>query len=231
MREFLEYLWGWDATVTETIDDAMWQETYEVYVKDKHELELKRFFDEKSPFAYQDMTARMIETVRKNYWQADADTLATLVTEYVESVERHGVGCSDNTCGNPRLLEYVLEQAAVARVPAPALEAVKAALEQAMGAPIAELAAAAREFAQANDAQLAARQVPGAEAVAPTESVDAAELRGFKLENVERPEQEQRSREAAPPPTSATSREWETLALAALVLGVLLLWRSRRRMS
>ncbi|HEY8429169.1 MAG TPA: cobaltochelatase subunit CobN, partial [Sandaracinaceae bacterium] len=122
MRAFVEYLWGWDATVTETIDDAMWQETFEVYVRDKHGLDLARFFDEESPFAYQDMTARMIETVRKGYWQADAATLATLVQEYIDSVNEHGVGCSDHTCGNPRLLEYVIEQAVAAGVPAPAIE-------------------------------------------------------------------------------------------------------------
>ncbi len=64
MREFVEYLWGWDATVSETVDDAMWQETFEVYVRDKHGLDLPQFFDEKSPFAYQDITARMLETAR-----------------------------------------------------------------------------------------------------------------------------------------------------------------------
>src|SRR5690606_2896926 len=38
MREFVEYLWGWDATTTEVVDDALWQETYETYVLDSQEL-------------------------------------------------------------------------------------------------------------------------------------------------------------------------------------------------
>jgi cobaltochelatase CobN len=96
MRAFVEYLWGWDATITETVDDGMWQEAFAVYVEDKHELGMAEFFAAESPFAYQDMTARMIETVRKGYWRADATTLATLLEEYVDSVDAHGVGCSEH---------------------------------------------------------------------------------------------------------------------------------------
>ena len=77
MRAFVEYLWGWDATAPEVIDDAKWQETFDVYVEDKHKLGMDDFFEKKSPFAYQDMTARMVETVRKGYWKADAATHKT----------------------------------------------------------------------------------------------------------------------------------------------------------
>ena len=130
MRAFVEYLWGWDATVTDVVDDAMWQESFAVYVEDKHELGMKAFFEAKSPFAYQDMTGRMMETIRKGYWAADRETLDRLLTEYVESVNTHGVGCAEHTCGNPRLLEYVLDQARIAEIPAVDLEA----FEQALGA-------------------------------------------------------------------------------------------------
>src|SRR5690606_16307332 len=166
-----------------TIDDAMWQETFEVYVRDKHGLDMKQFFDENSPFAFQDIAARMLETTRKGYWQADAETRATLVREYLESVAKHGIDCSDNTCGNPRLMEYVVEQAREANVPAPNVGAFVAALEQAMGRPLEGLAEAARELAAANDASVRNRAVPGPPEPAP-ESIDAAELRGYLLRNV-----------------------------------------------
>ena len=110
MKAFVEYLWGWDATAPEVIDDQKWQETFDVYVQDKHKLGMAQFFEKKSPFAYQDMTARMIETVRKGYWKADEATHKKLLEEYVESVNRHGVGCAENTCGNPRLQKYVLDE-------------------------------------------------------------------------------------------------------------------------
>src|SRR4029077_20199222 len=81
MREFVEYLWGWDATVSELVDDNMWKETFDVYVQDKHKLRMKDFFEKNSPFAYQDITARMEETIRKGYWNADQATEKKLLEE------------------------------------------------------------------------------------------------------------------------------------------------------
>jgi cobaltochelatase CobN len=71
MRSFVEYLWGWDATATETVNDLMWKEAFDVYVQDKHDMGMAEFFEKSSPFAYQDITARMLETVRKGYWKAE----------------------------------------------------------------------------------------------------------------------------------------------------------------
>jgi cobaltochelatase CobN len=48
-----------------------WQEVFEVYVKDKYEMDLTKFFDAHNPWAYQSLTARMLEAVRKGYWQPD----------------------------------------------------------------------------------------------------------------------------------------------------------------
>jgi hypothetical protein len=96
-----------------------------------------------------------------------------------------------------------------------------------MGAPAAELAAAAREFAATNDARLANRPVPGPEAVGTTESIEQAELRGYRLENVTAPQEPTTS--AAEPAPEPLRRNWAALGLAAAVLAVLMLWRWRRR--
>jgi cobaltochelatase CobN len=227
MRAFTNYLWGWDATVSETVDDAMWQETFAVYVQDKHGLGMKEFFDTNSPFSYQDITARMIETVRKEYWDADAATLHELVTEYVNSVNTHGVGCSENTCANPRLLEYVIEQAIAAEIPLPDLEAFQAAIEEAIGAPIVELAAAAVEFARSNEARLEARQVPGPEAlVEPT--IESAELQGYLMQTLQ---EVQPADESVPEQRRFRSQTWEAVWIALAILGLLLAWRWRHARS
>lgn len=225
MRAFVEYLWGWDATVTGTVDDAMWQETFAVYVEDKHGLDLKAFFDAESPFAYQDMTARMIETVRKEYWNADQATLTRLLGEYIDSVNTHGVGCSEHTCGNPRLLEYVVEQALEAGIPVPEVESFRSAVEEAIGARIEALAAAMAEFVRRNEALIAAREVPDAEAV-PEETLDSAELQGFLLQNVN---QRQAAQQPVPEPAAIGADQRELLLAAFVLLALLALWRWRHR--
>ncbi|WP_456386960.1 cobaltochelatase subunit CobN [Desulfolithobacter sp.] len=44
MTHFVEYLWGWAMTTPEKVDDAKWLQAYEMYVKDKYELNMKEFF-------------------------------------------------------------------------------------------------------------------------------------------------------------------------------------------
>ena len=211
MRRFVEYLWGWDATVPETVDDAMWSESFAVYVEDRHALGLKAFFDEHSPHAYQDITGRMVETIRKDYWAADDATTERLLREHVQSVAAHGVGCSSHTCGNPRFLRYVLERGAAMNVPGPVLEAYRAAMEQAIGADIETAAAVAEEFARRNDARLARPANTGIEGYLMTET----------------------TRDSAPSPDVASTNPladgWDSLWVGLPAVGLLLAWRHLRR--
>ena len=64
---------------------------------------------------------------------ADAATEKKLLEEYVESVNRHGVGCAEHTCGNPRLQQYVMERGLRAGIPVPNLEGFKREMEKATG--------------------------------------------------------------------------------------------------
>ena len=211
MRAFVEYLWGWDATVPETVDDAMWQESFEVYVEDKHDLDMKAFFDANSPFAYQDITARMVETIRKGNWEADEATTRRLLSEYVESVATHGVGCAGYTCGNPRLLQYVLDEGAVMNIPGPSLDTFRTAMEEAIGTDIATAAAAAEDFVRRNEARPATM---------------TRNLEGFQMEAT--------LDDAVPVPAPRSAGEasdgaWDALWVGVPLLGFLVAWRIRRR--
>ena len=209
MRAFVEYLWGWDATVPETVDDAMWQESFAVYVEDRHDLDLKAFFDEHSPHAYQDITARMVETIRKGYWAADDATTERLLREHVESVAAHGVGCSEHTCGNPRLLRYVLEQGAVMNIPGPALETYRAAMEEAIGADIESAAAEAEEFVRWNESR---------------PRLTTMNIEGLRMEE----SADETEPLPVPPSSGADDGVWAPLWVGAPVLGLLAIWRWRR---
>jgi cobaltochelatase CobN len=219
MRQFVEYLWGWDATVTETVDDAMWQETFGVYVEDKHKLGMKEFFEKSSPFAYQDITARMVETVRKGNWKADAATEKRLIQEYVASVNAHGVGCAEHTCGNPRLQKYVMDKGRALGIPVPALEGFQRAMEKATGEAVTEGAERLDSYVRENDAQIAARL-----SEVPAPSRLASRLEGFLMD--EQKTAAQRMNDTRQEPMTG---EWQAALGSLPVLAVLLVWRHRRR--
>jgi len=114
MDKFVEYLWGWEATMSDLITDDMWQGVYDVYVADQYGLGMDTFFEGDNAFARQAMIGRMIETVRKEHWGGSLDldtymaTMQTLVSAYMESVvESNRMTCCHHTCGNPLLDEYV----------------------------------------------------------------------------------------------------------------------------
>ena len=108
MAEFLENMWGWQVTTPKAIDKTKWEQSYDVYVEDKYGLGLKAFFNKHNPWAYQSMTARMLEATRKDYWQADENRTRKLAVEYALNVVARGVACCDHTCNNPLLNKMVV---------------------------------------------------------------------------------------------------------------------------
>ncbi len=102
-----EHLWGWQVTVPEAVDAAKWQEMYETYVQDRNGLGIKELFRQsKNMWAYQSVVARMLETVRKEYWKPDKKVVEALAEEYAKSVQNEGLACCDHTCNNPQLTSF-----------------------------------------------------------------------------------------------------------------------------
>jgi cobaltochelatase CobN len=112
MDRFVEYLWGWEATVPDVITNSMWEQVYDVYVNgaysDQYNLDVGGFIDTNNPYAYQSLTGRMLETIRKGYWTPSSiEVRNALVSEYVESIVKNGVTCCHHTCANPFLDAFV----------------------------------------------------------------------------------------------------------------------------
>ncbi|MFY1111323.1 MAG: cobaltochelatase subunit CobN [Methanosarcinaceae archaeon] len=101
--EFVDNLWGWEVSDPELVDDSVWQQTYEIYTSE----EMKEWFNENNKYAYQSITGRMIEAIRKGYWTPSEDVIQQLAQDYSESVEEYGAACCHHTCGNPLLNEFV----------------------------------------------------------------------------------------------------------------------------
>jgi cobalamin biosynthesis Mg chelatase CobN len=107
MKTIMANLWGWEVTSPDTITDAMWNEMYDVYVKDKYDMGLEDWFNENNPYALQSITARMLEAVRKGYWDSSEEVKSDLADAYQKSVDEYGVTCCGHTCGNPFINDYV----------------------------------------------------------------------------------------------------------------------------
>ncbi|MCO5109470.1 MAG: cobaltochelatase subunit CobN [Burkholderiaceae bacterium] len=132
--------WGWTAVAREIVRDDQWQEMADVYVRDKHQLGLKRWFEANNPHALAQTMERMLEAVRQGYWKADAKTVAELKERWRDLAERFDVR-SDNA----RFQAYVGKAPAAHNPAAPAAPGygLDAPLAQAVPPAAAQAAAAA----------------------------------------------------------------------------------------
>jgi cobaltochelatase CobN len=134
MSKFVDYMWGWQVTTPQAVDEAKWEQTYAVYVQDKYGQNVKEFMNESNPWAYQSITARMLEAVRKGYWQAEDKVKKKLAAEYALNVVDKGVACCDHTCNNPMLNQMVVNVISLPGIMSPQMvEEFKLAMEQATG--------------------------------------------------------------------------------------------------
>lgn len=101
---------GWNVMKPSAIDKYIWDTYYDVYVKDQYKLNIRKTFEEKNPYALQEMTAVMLETARKGYWKASPNQLQELAKLHTELVKDHTAGCSGFVCDNSKLREFIAEK-------------------------------------------------------------------------------------------------------------------------
>jgi cobaltochelatase CobN len=94
----------------DAIEDQLWADLHEVYVKDQLNLGIKEWFRRENPAALQEMTAVMLETVRKGYWKASAEQVAEIAQLHVELIKDTKPGCSGFVCDNQKLQGFISEK-------------------------------------------------------------------------------------------------------------------------
>ncbi len=107
IAETVQNTFGWNVMKPRAIDKEMWDEIYNVYVKDKFELGLQAFFEANSPAALEEITAVMMESARKGYWKANAQQLADVAKLHTDLVNRFKPSCSGFVCDNAKLRQFI----------------------------------------------------------------------------------------------------------------------------
>jgi len=90
------------------IPPELWDALHAVYVEDTGNTQ--HFFARENPYALQEMTAVMLETARKGYWQPDADTLQSTARLHAELVAQHGASGTEFVNDNPALRGFIAAQ-------------------------------------------------------------------------------------------------------------------------
>ncbi len=85
----------------------MWDNIYEVYVKDKFGLGVQDYFEQQNPAALEEITAVMLETVRKGMWNASDEQVADIASLHTELVNKYKPSCSGFVCDNAKLRDFI----------------------------------------------------------------------------------------------------------------------------
>lgn len=111
VTEIVTNTYGWNVAKPEVIEDALWRELYHVYVEDKFALNLPKVYEDVNPKAMQEITAVMLETIRKGMWQATSEEINKLATVHVELTNKFGASGGGMSSGNAKLRQFITQHA------------------------------------------------------------------------------------------------------------------------
>ena len=107
----VEHLYGLRATAPDQVKPEVWQEVFDVYIRDKFKLDLSRFFREHNPHAQQVLAARLVEVDRLGIYRFSEADRRVLLAAYIDSIVRAGAGCYFTVCGHTKLTQHVRREA------------------------------------------------------------------------------------------------------------------------
>ena len=107
--ELVQNTYGWNVMKPSAVDNEMWDEIYNVYVKDSYGLGVQQFFEKENPAALQDMTATMMESARKGLWNATDQQLHDIAQLHTELVNKHAAACTPTVCNNAKLRDFIAD--------------------------------------------------------------------------------------------------------------------------
>ncbi|MDE6860047.1 MAG: cobaltochelatase subunit CobN [Duncaniella sp.] len=105
--DIIRNTYGWNVMKPAAIDDELWDDIYETYVADRNNLGVKDYFTSTNPAAIEEITAVMMETVRKGMWDASPEQISAIAELHTEVVNQYKPSCSGFVCDNAKLREFI----------------------------------------------------------------------------------------------------------------------------
>ncbi|HMM01839.1 MULTISPECIES: cobaltochelatase subunit CobN [unclassified Dysgonomonas] len=110
ITEVVTNTYAWNVMKPDVIDNEMWDQLYDVYVKDSHNLGVQSFFKQENPAAMQEITAVMMETARKGMWKASEQQLADVAKLHTDLVNEFGATGSGFSGSNAKLQDFIAQK-------------------------------------------------------------------------------------------------------------------------
>lgn len=110
ITEVVTNTYAWNVLKPDVIDNEMWDQLYDVYVKDSHQLGVQSFFKEQNPQAMQEITAVMLETARKGMWKATDQQLTDIAQLHTNLVKEFGASASGFSGSNAKLQDFIAQK-------------------------------------------------------------------------------------------------------------------------
>lgn len=107
VTEIVTNTYGWNVMKPNVIDNEMWDQIYDVYVKDSHNLGVEGYFKQNNPAALEEITAVMMETARKGMWKASDEQLKTVAQLHTDIVKEFGSKGSGFSASNTKLQNFI----------------------------------------------------------------------------------------------------------------------------
>ena len=118
LEELVQNTFGWEVMKPEAIDNEMWDEIFDTYVKDKNNLGMREYFERVSPAALQDISAIMLESARKGMWKASPDKVKALAKLHTELVAKYDAAGTEFVNDNQKLQQFIASKVSSAEAQA-----------------------------------------------------------------------------------------------------------------
>ncbi len=107
IAEIVTNTYGWNVMKPDVIDKEIWDQIYDVYIKDELNLGIRNYFRQSNPAAMQEISAVMMETARKGLWKASEQQLTDIAEVHTDLVKEFGPSGSGFSGSNDKLQDFI----------------------------------------------------------------------------------------------------------------------------